>query len=174
MCDPVSVGMFVFNTLSTVASYQQASTQAKLQTRMHQMNQASALRDMQLQYIDSGIREQQERQAAAEQAQERRRMALIEAGSASAAIGESGVAGLTMGVLMREVLGQATRDVTNINTNRDWTLEQLRREREGIRSSSISRMNSTAPGVGPSRLATALRIGSAGLDAYTYYKALNK
>lgn len=172
MCDPVSVGMFVFSTLSTVAGYQQASTQARLQTQIHQMNQASALRDMQLQYIDSGIREQQERQAAAEREQERRRMALIEAGSASAAIGESGVAGLTMSALMREVLGQASRDVTNINTNRDWTLDQLRREREGIRSYGISRMNSTAPGVGPSRLATALRIGSAGLDAYSYYKSL--
>lgn len=174
MCDPVSIGKVVFSTLSAVAGYQQAAAQAKLQTQMHQMNQASALRDMQLQYADSGIREQQERQAAVERAQERRRMALIEAGSASAAIGESGVAGLTMGALMREVLGQASRDVTNIYTNRDWTLDQLQREREGIRSSSISRMNSTAPGVGPSRLATALSIGSAGLDAYTYYKALNK
>lgn len=172
MCDPVSVGMFVFSTLSTVAGYQQASTQAKLQTQMHQMNQASALRDMQLQYIDSGIREQQEQQAAAERAQERRRMALIEAGSASAAIGESGVAGLTMSALMREVLGQAERDVTNIKTNREWTLDQINREREGIRSYGISRMHSTAPGVGPSRLATALRIGSAGLDAYSYYKSL--
>lgn len=171
MCDPVSIGMFVFNTLSTVAGYQQASTQAKLQTQIHRMNQASALRDMQLQYIDSGIREQQERQAAVERAQERRRMALIEAGSASAAIGESGVAGLTMSALMREVLGQAARDVTNINTNREWTLEQIKREREGIRSSGISRMNSTVPGVRPSRLATALRIGSAGLDAYSYHKS---
>lgn len=174
MCDPVSIGMAVFSTLSTVAGYQQASTQAKLQTKIHQMNQASALRDMQLQYVDSGIREQQERQAAAERAQERRRMALIDAGSASAAIGESGVAGFTMGALMREVLGQAARDVTNTNTNREWTLDQLKREREGIRSYSISRMHSTVPGVGPSRLATALRIGSAGLDAYAYHKALNK
>lgn len=174
MCDPVSIGMAVFSGLSTVANYQQASAQAKIQTQIHQMNQASALRDMQLQYADLGIREQQERQAAVERAQERRRMSLIEAGSASAAIGESGVAGLTMSALMREVLGQATRDVTNINTNLDWTLDQLNREREGIRSSSISRMNSTTPGVRPSRLAAALRIGSAGLDAYSYYKAMNK
>ena len=134
MCDPVSIGMVVLSTLSTVAGYQQASAQAKLQTKIPQMNQASALRDMQLQYADSGIREQQERQAAAERVQERRRTALIEAGRASATIGESGVAGLTMDVLMREVLGQAERDVTNINTNRDWTVEQLSREREGIRS----------------------------------------
>ena len=170
MCSPVSIGMFVLDTLSTVAAYQQASAQAALQTQIHQMNQASALRDMQLQYADSGIREQQERQAAVERAQERRRTALIEAGSASAAIGESGVAGLTMSSLMREVLGQATRDVTNINTNLDWTLDQLRREREGIRSNTISRMNSTAPGVGPSPLAAVLRIGNAGLDAYMYHK----
>jgi hypothetical protein len=172
MCDPVSIGMAVFGTLSAVAGHQQASNQAKLQTQMHQMNQASALRDMQLQYADSGIREQQERQAAAEQVQGRRRMALIEAGSASAAIGESGAAGLTMGALMREVMGQAGRDVTSINTNRDWTAGQLGRDREGIRSSGISRMHSTAPGVGPSRLATALRIGSVGLDAYSYHKSL--
>lgn len=174
MCNPVSVGMFVFSALSTVASYQQAAAQAKLQTQMHQMNQASALRDMQLQYIDSGIREQQERQAAAERAQERRRTALIEAGSASAAIGESGVAGLTMSALMREIFGQASRDVANINTNLDWTTDQLQREREAVYSSSISRMNSTAPGVAPSPWAAALRIGSAGLDSYVYYKALNK
>ena len=174
MCDPVSIGMAVFGTLSAVASHQQASSQAKLQTKIHQMNQASALRDMQLQYADSGIREQQEREAAAERAQERRRMALIEAGRASAAIGESGAAGLTMGALMRDVLGQAARDVTNINTNREWTLDQLKREREGVRSSGISRMSSTAPGVGPSRLATALRIGSVALDSYAYHKAVKK
>lgn len=172
MCDPVSIGTFVFSGLSAIAQYQQASTQAKLQTQTYLMNQASALRDMQLQYVDSGVRAQQEQQAAAERVQERRRMALIEAGSASAVIGESGAAGLTMGALMREVLGQATRDVTNINTNREWTLEQIEREREGIRSSGISRMNSTVPGVSPSRLATALRIGSAGLDAYAYHKSL--
>lgn len=170
MCLPAVAAALAIG--SVLAGHQAQRVQASMQTQMHKLNQALALQDMQQQFIDSGIREQQEYQSAAERAQERRRQALIEAGSARAAIGESGASGYTMAALMREVLGQGGRDVSIIQTNRDWAIAQLGRERQGIRSQAISRMHSTAPGIGPSPLATALQIGSAGLNAYTYHKSL--
>lgn len=174
MCEPTTLAMMslAIGAGSAVMGHQQAAGQAKVQSQIHAMNQKAALQDMQMQYADSGIRQQQEAQASAEQAQERRRVALIEAASVNAAVGESGAAGITMGALMREVLGSAGRDVSTINTNRDWVAGQLERDRQGIRSQGISRMNSTSRGVGPSGAATALQIGSAGLDSYSYYKSV--
>lgn len=173
MCDPMTIAIasFALAGTQTVAQYQQARGEAKVQTALHNMNQRQALKDMQQQMADLGARQLQEQQAAAEETFDRRRQALIEASSATARIGESGASGLTMSALMQSVYGQAGRDITRMNTNREWNLQQIEREKQGVRSQAISRMNGTTPGTGPSPLAAALKIGSAALDSYSYYKA---
>lgn len=150
--------------------HQSASAQAKLQTRQYEDNRRLALSDMQHQMADANTRIIQERQAAAQSVDERRRQALMEASSANAAAADRGVSGFTMGALLAQVMGDAGRDVTNIETNKDWAAGQVEREKAGIRSQTISRINSMSPGVGPSLLATGLKIGGAAVNTYAGYK----
>lgn len=172
MCDALSLAIASFATQagSAVMQHQANSAQAKIQTRMHEINQQNALVDMQRQMADAGTRQLQEYETASAKIEDRRRQALVETSQARAAIGETGASGFTMSALLSQVMGNAGRDVSRIETNRDWTIGQLEREKEGIRAQTISRMNSTPRGVKPSGLATALQIGSAGVSSYAGYK----
>lgn len=173
MCNPMALAIasFVMQAGSTVMEHKTASAQAKLQTQQYEDNRRLAMADMQRQMADANTRILQERQAAAQSVDERRRLALMEASSARAAAADRGVAGFTIGALLAQVMGDAGRDVSTIETNRDWSTGQIEREKAGIRSQTISRINSMAPGIGPNALATGLKIGGAALNSYSGYKS---
>lgn len=171
MCTWLAAKAFALQAGSALMMNRQASAQADMQTRMHEINQQSALQDYQRQLADAGTRQLQEQEAAGAAMEDRQRQALIQASQARARIGETGVSGFTMSALLGQIMGDAGRDLTRMGTNRDWSLGQIEREKEGIRASTISRMNSTTPGIKPSRLATALQIGSAAVSTYADYKA---
>lgn len=172
MCNPMAlaVASFAMSAGSAVMQHQSASAQAKLQTQAYEENRKQAFLDMQQQLADANTRQLQEQQSAAQTIDERRRKALVEASTAKAAAADRGVSGFTVGALISQVMGDAGRDITNIETNREWAMGQIEREKSGIRASTISRINSMAPGVGPSSLATGLQIGSAALNSYSAYK----
>lgn len=170
MCNPLALAAFAFQAGSAVIGHQAASAQAKVQTQMYEENKRQSIIDMQRQMVDANTRQLQEQEAAAASVDDRRRQALVQASSANAAIGESGGTGFTMGALISQVMGDAGRDVSRIETNRDWGIAQIGREKEGIRAQTISRINGMARGVKPSGLATALQIGSAGVSSYAGYK----
>lgn len=172
MCEPATLAMatFALSAASGVASYQAASGQAKLQTHQYNENRKSALADYRAQLVDAGTRQMQEQQAASENMTATQRNALARVAAGNAAVAETGTSGYTVAALMSQVLGDAGRDASTQKTNMDWQQGQLNREREGIRSSTISRINGATPGVKPSGLASALQIGAAGLNSYTGYK----
>lgn len=173
MCLPaaaLALTSFALSAASGIASYQAGSAQAKMQTHQYNENKKNALLDYQKQLVDSGTRQMQEAQAASENMTATQRNALARAAAGNAAVAETGTSGYTVGALLSQVLGDAGRDATTQKTNLDWQQGQLAREREGIRSSTISRINSAAPGVKPSGLAAALQIGASGLNSYTAYK----
>lgn len=169
MCD-IGIAMFALSAASTAASFVQAQQQADAQTQMHNINQQTALENYQRQTYDAGARQLQENEAAGMEMVDRQIQELQQASSAQAQIGETGLGGFSMSALMNQVMNEASQDALRTGVNRDWSVAQIGREKEGIRSTAIGQMNSTTPGVRPSALAAGLQIASSGLNIYSQKK----
>ncbi|MBX6273946.1 virion core protein, T7 gp14 family [Metapseudomonas otitidis] len=169
MCEPVSIAMAVVGALSAVAGHQQAEVAAKVQTKQHEQNQRNAQAALRDSYIAIQNRQQQEAESAAQQVEERRRESVRQMSSAYAAAGEAGVSGLSVQSILADIGATAARDISTIEENRDWSLDQLNSEMSGARNQAMSQMNATTAGVRPSGWATALQIGSSAVGAYASY-----
>lgn len=169
MCN-LSIATFAVSAASTAAGFMQALAQADVQTQMHNNNQKTALENYQRQTYDAGARQLQENEAAGMEMVDRQIQGLQQASSAQAQIGETGLGGFSMSALMNQVMNEASQDALRTGVNRDWSVAQIGREKEGIRSTAIGQMNSTTPGVRPSALAAGLQIASSGLDIYSQKK----
>ena len=169
MCD-IGIAMFALSAASTAAGFMQAQQQADAQTQMHNINQQTALENYQRQTYDAGARQLQENEAAGMEMFDRQMQGLQQASSAQAQIGETGLGGFSMSALINQVMNETSQDVLRTGVNRDWSVAQIGREKEGIRSTAIGQMNSTTPGVRPSALAAGLQIASSGLNIYSQKK----
>ena len=169
MCS-IALATFAVSAASTAASFVQAQQQADAQTQMHNINQKTALENYQRQTYDAGARQLQENEAAGMEMVDRQIQELQQASSAQAQIGETGLGGFSMSALMNQVMNEASQDVVRTGVNRDWSVAQIGREKEGIRSTAIGQMNSTTPGVRPSALAAGLQVASTGLNIYSQKK----
>lgn len=169
MCN-LSIATFALSAASTAAGFMQAQAQADAQTQMHNINQKTALENYQRQTYDAGARQLQENEAAGMEMVDRQIQGLQQASSAQAQIGETGLGGFSMSALMNQVMNEASQDALRTGVNRDWSVAQIGREKEGIRSTAIGQMNSTTPGVRPSALAAGLQIASSGLNIYSQKK----
>lgn len=169
MCN-LSIATFAVSAASTAAGFMQALAQADVQTQMHNNNQKTALENYQRQTYDAGARQLQENEAAGMEMVDRQIQGLQQASSAQAQIGETGLGGFSMSALMNQVMNEASQDALRTGVNRDWSVAQIGREKEGIRSTAIGQMNSTTPGVRPSALAAGLQIASSGLNIYSQKK----
>ncbi|QUG89066.1 hypothetical protein GR140_09920 [Pseudomonas putida] len=169
MCEPVSIAMAVVGALSAVAGHQQAEVAAKVQTKQHEQNQRNAQAALRDSYIAIQNRQQQEAESAAQQVEERRRESVRQMSSAYAAAGEAGVSGFSVQSILADIGATAARDISTIEQNRDWSLDQLNSEMSGARNQAMSQMNATTAGVRPSGWATALQIGSSAVGAYASY-----
>lgn len=169
MCN-LSIATFALSAASTAAGFMQALAQADVQTQMHNNNQKTALENYQRQTYDAGARQLQENEAAGMEMVDRQIQGLQQASSAQAQIGETGLGGFSMSALMNQVMNEASQDALRTGVNRDWSVAQIGREKEGIRSTAIGQMNITTPGVRPSALAAGLQIASSGLNIYSQKK----
>lgn len=171
MCEPttLAIASFALSAVSSVAAYQQGSAQAKMQTQQHEQNQRNAQAALRDSYIAIQNRQQQEAQSAAQQIEERRRESVRQMSSAYAAAGEAGVSGFSVQSILADIGATASRDISTIEQNRDWSLDQLNSEMAGARNQAMGQMNATAPGVKPSAWATAFQIGAAATNSYSGY-----
>jgi hypothetical protein len=140
-----------------------------MQTKQHEQNQRNAQAALRDSYIAIQNRQQQEAQSAAQQIEERRRESVRQMSSAYAAAGEAGVSGFSVQSILADIGATASRDISTIEQNRDWSLDQLNSEMAGARNQAMGQMNATAPGIRPSGWATALQIGSSAAGAYANY-----
>lgn len=171
MCEPttLAIASFALSAVSSVAAYQQGSAQAKMQTQQHEQNQRNAQAALRDSYIAIQNRQQQEAQSAAQQIEERRRESVRQMSSAYAAAGEAGVSGFSVQSILADIGATASRDISAIEQNRDWSLDQLNSEMSGARNQAMGQMNATAPGIKPSALATAFQIGGSAVNSYSGY-----
>ena len=173
MCD-LAIATFALSAASVAASFAQAQQQADTQTDMNNINQKTALENYQRQTYDAGARQLQENEAAGIEMVDRQVQGLRQASSAQAQIGETGLGGFSMSALINQVMNETSQNVVRTGVNRDWSAAQIGREKEGIRSTSVGQMNSTAPGVRPSALAAGLQIAGSGLTAYSDHTTRTK
>lgn len=176
MCNPAALAVTsaVMSIGSAVTGYQGARAQQKLQQYQYEQNQVNtnaALRDN---YQSTQQRMAQESAAAAQQVEERKLQALKEQSTARVAAGEAGVTGLSVEAVLGDIAASAGRDVSNIQQNRDWSLEQLGSQLRSQRTQAAYRLGSVMPGQKVSPVPFLLQAGGGVASAGSSYHAMTK
>lgn len=175
MCDPMTLALVAggLQIGSGVMQYQGAKAQAKAQTKLYEMNRQNSYAAMRQEYDAVQQRQLQEGEAALQQVEDRRLEALQEIATANVAAGESGVSGFSVERVLRDIGATAARDISTIEQNRDWSVQQLQNEKLGIQNTTVSRINSVSPGTKPSKWAAILGTASnaAQVGGSTYFGA---
>lgn len=168
MCEPISIGMALASTASSIVGQQQA---AKAQARS-QANASTAERQRYLQEVSSmRIQQGQEQVAAAQRIQESTRKAREARSTARVSAGEAGVAGLSVDALINDLTREeasynfATQQQTQMNdVNRTMQLDQA-----GLGfTNNMLRIN--RPIEQPDYLGAALGGAQTGLSTYSTLK----
>lgn len=169
MCDPLTIGLasFAISTVSGVAGYMGQMGQAEITNQLYEQNQenaATANHDKQ-----RALNEQQTQVMASASAE--KFDTSLEARSARAtnavAAGESGVQGVTIDGLMRDIYAQEGRANDRVDQNTDWTLGQIQADKKASNAQMVDRINSAPRGQKPSFLNLGLQIAGGGMDAYS-------
>jgi hypothetical protein len=179
MCEPTTMALasFAIGATQAVVGYsaqKKASDEAYTeQTRVYNENQRNALLAFGDQQAASNQRIAQEQDAAAADSMDVSLEARANRARNMVAAGEAGVSGPTVDSLMRDIYGKEGRSLSRIDTNLDWSTQQLEAEKTGQTHQTVSRINSVARAKknDPSLLATGLQIGTAGVNAYSGYKS---
>lgn len=174
MCDAttLAVASFGLGVGSSILNYQQARAQSKLQDRMYAMNAANAVSALIDTYGQLQARRQQEIEASSEAILQRRIEERKQLAAARVAAGDAGVTGFSVDALLRDIGATASRDVSNIQQNRDWNLAQINQQMRGARAQAKNQIVSMVPGSRVSPWSTVFQIGKSGVDSYTLYKSL--
>lgn len=155
---------------STVAEYQGARAQYKMQNAMHEQNKLNAYAAMRQGYLTYQQRQQQEMEAAAQDIQTRRLEAMQQSATANVAAGEAGVGGFSVERVLRDIGATASRDVTSIQQNRDWNVSQMHNEMLGLSTQTKSRILSVPKAMKPTVLPYILQGAGGAAQAYGTYK----
>lgn len=174
MCSPTAMiaTSMVVGAGQQYMQYQQQSAMASAQSRRYEKNQDNAYEAMSQQYIDIGQRQQQEQQKALQDKEKIARERRAKMATSRVAAGEAGIRGLSVEQGLRDISGAASRDITNVNTNLDWTMQSLQKKKESVRSGTTNRINSMSPGQKPSKAAAGLGLASTGIKAYGQYGSI--
>lgn len=173
MCEPMTIAavtMAVASVGSAVAGHQGAKAQQKMQDYQYEQNRLNSMTALRHNYSTTQQRQFQEAEAASQQIQERRREALKQTASASVAAGESGITGLSVESVLRDIGAAASRDVSTIEQNRDWNIDQLNQQMLGQQAQAKSRSTSVMPGQSVSPWPYAFQAAQGASSAFSIYK----
>lgn len=175
MCNAAALaaGSFAMSVGQAILDYQQTSAEAKLKDRMYARNAENAISALIDTYGQLQERRQQEIEASSEAIQQRRIEERKQLAAARVAAGEAGVTGFSVDAILRDIGATASRDVANIQRNRDWNLAQINQQMRGARAQAKNQITTMAPGGSASPWSAAFQIGKAGVDSYMLYKSLS-
>lgn len=163
MCNPmlaVAVASLVVGAGSAYVSHDN-------QNKMAEATEESALASYSVSNALANRRQQQEQEAAAQRRLANDREYAATKATATVAADESGVAGLSVDALLRDLAGQQASRQKAVDSNLSSTVAQLQAEKLGLAAQRDSRINSA---FGSSNAALALQIGGAALSAVNTYK----
>ena len=159
MCEPATI--LAVSTLTSVASTAASAVGGYRTAREQERNALSAQQD-----ANAGLVEQmhQTNQQATDQMVERSRAAMRDLGTINAVFADSGLSGNSQDRIATVTAGQAERDLTSIEANREARINQQSAEGAAIRARTQSAINSSPR---PSILGAGLQIATSGLDYYS-------
>ena len=155
---------------SALVGYQGAKAQAEMQNYMYEQNKLNAQAAMRQGYLTIQQRQQQEMAAAADDIQARRLEAMQQTATANVAAGEAGVSGFSVERVLRDIGAVASRDISAIQQNRDWNVNQLNNEMLGLGAQTKSRILSVPKAMKPNVLPYILQGVGGAAQAYATYK----
>ncbi len=172
MCDPMTMmaASFAISAATTVTDYMAQAQQTETHNQMVRQNQEAAQANLRNEYAAVQTRQLQEEDAAAVEKQSVSREATAARATAMASAGESGVTGLTVDALLADIYGKEATYKDRVSQNTGFTTDNLKAEMKGLQAKAQDRINGIAPMNGPNPLASALKIGAAGLNSYSSYK----
>lgn len=178
MCDPVSIAAasFALTTVSTVsnviAQQQQARAQADAQNKYNRQIEQNQLIARNQNLAGLEMERKYAFQDATEQINQNTLAARRAQATARVSAGEAGLSGLSVDSLLRDLAGQAGYDNATATENYLRQDANINFRRENAQNEAVSAVNSVRQPViqRPDYLGAALRIGTAGVNAYGDYK----
>lgn len=168
MCEPTTLFAIGagLSLAQGVASYASASSAANAQEKQNRA-QAKNIREATFANYDQlELRRQQEEEAAGQNLTENQIEALKATETAQVAAGEAGVSGLSVDALLRDLYGQEARYRDSVQTNLDYTTQDISHQKDNVHRSGVSQVNSLQPVQRPSFLGAALKTGTGIYGAY--------
>lgn len=172
----VNAGSAIMQGIGQMQQERAARAQAEYQNRLAQINAENARRAAIEEYAAIQAREAEEAAARNQQRLAVDRESRLRASAEAARAASAGVAGLSIDRLLAEQYAARGEALDAIDQNFEWTIGQLQREKEGVRTATANRMMSMSRSISPpsslagSLLATALRVGGAGIESYRLYR----
>lgn len=170
----MALASFALTAGSAVTSYIGASESAKTQNLANQITRQNAIADFARQDAALGKRQAQEQDAAGAKKADVQMDAQKARATNTVAAGEAGIAGPTVDSLMRDIYAQEGRYTDRVDTNLDWSMDQIQEQKKSASYAMKDRVNSIRDVQAPSFLDTGLKIAGAGLDAYSGFKTNSK
>lgn len=167
MCDPVTA----IAGASLLIGAGSAIVEHKAQNKQAKAVQASALESLKLQDHELSLREVQEKLAGAQQIGQAQGEVQAASGDVSASAASRGISGLSLDLLLGDVQAQGARYTDSVNRNTETSVSSLERGKDEALAEANARIAGAQPA---SKLATGLKIGAAGLNAYTNLKIARK
>jgi hypothetical protein len=166
----MAISSFAINGASALSEYSAASQQADAQNKAYGENADAAVKSQIEQGVQMNLRLQQEREAATEEKTDASREVRSAIETARMTAGEAGVGGVSTRALLAEYMGRLGSVNAGVDRQYDANKNQVALNLRGLKSQATDRIRSINRAPKPSFLPTALRIGGAGLDAYSTYK----
>jgi hypothetical protein len=154
----------VVSAASGMAEMAQQQQAADNQNALYEQNKMNATVAFQNKQVDMNNRISQERESAAAENFDNHLAAQKALATNAVAAGENGVAGHTIDALMGDIQGQASRQQDRVNTNLDWTVNQLQNQKKGQSYEALDRINSVKRADPPNFMGSMLKIVGGGLS----------
>lgn len=167
MCEPVTAMV----AASAALQIGGAVLEHKQQKKQSNAVRASALESLKLQNEELSLRQVQEKLAGAQAIEQGNLEVASAGGDIKASAASRGVGGLSIDLLLNDVLAQGARYKSSVDQNVDASVGALDRDKDAALAEANARI---AGAPAPSNLATGLKIGKAGVDAYTNLKIMRK
>lgn len=158
---------FALSAASAVAGYMGQQQQYEAQMAQKRENDRAAADSARKRYESIATSLKGEQSKASGEMLDAQTEALKARSKAKVAAGEAGVSGLSVDALLSDFSGQEERYLGRIDQNYNTTAAAYQDEREGAYDTARQRINSMATPVKPSFAGAAIRIGQAGIDAYS-------
>jgi hypothetical protein len=166
----IPIVTLIISAAATAYSVDAQNKQVGAENKSRSIAAESARESFRNQASDTNLRLQQEQEAAVNAKIENSKRAAEARGTARAAAGQSGVAGLSVDNLLADFYRQEAGFRFVTDSNLSAATEQSQRELKGLRATSQSRENSLRPEALPGYLGAGLRIAGQGVQAYDQYQ----